>query len=74
VTGDITLTNICRLNHTNVISTIANAADTFLSKLADQPCNICLLRWRAATCNNSRELCCYFNEFIFEKGQAKLWF
>ena len=67
-----TRTNIRSLDHAHVVPAISDAANALLGVVPDKPCDVCLLRWRAAACNNGGELGRDLNKLVLEQGQAEL--
>jgi hypothetical protein len=59
-----THTDICSLNHRDIVATIANAAHALLGIFADQARHIGFLCWRAATCDDGWQLYGDRNEFL----------
>lgn len=66
------LTDIGRLDHTDVITTVANAADRLSGVRANESSNICLLRRRAAAGDDHRQLRCDLDKVILVVVNAEL--
>ena len=65
-------TNVCSLDHANIIATISDATYPLPSVFANETSDISLLCWRTAACDDSRELRCNFDELVLEEVQTEL--
>lgn len=65
-------TDVCGLDHADVITSVSDAADPLLGELANQARNVGLLRWRASTCDHSGELRGDLDELVPEHVEAEL--
>ena len=66
------LTNVGRLNHANIVTAVSDAADGFVTELADQAGDVSLLRRGATTSHNSRQLSRQRNELGAELVETQL--
>jgi len=60
------------LNHTNVVTTIPDAAYPLLSELPNEPRNVCFLSRGTSTSDDCRELGGDFDEFAPERIETEL--
>ena len=70
--GNTKLTDVGSLNHTNIVSTITDAAYTFHGMLPNKTSDVSLLSRRAPARNHSGELGSDFDELVLEQVQTKL--
>jgi hypothetical protein len=64
------LTNICCLDHADIVPTISNAAHSFLSMLTDQSSNIGLLSRRTTAGDDGGKFGGNFDKLILEEIQT----
>jgi hypothetical protein len=60
------------LDHAHIVPAITDAAHALLSIAPDEPGDICLLRWRATTCNNGGKFGCDLYKLDFKQAEAEL--
>lgn len=65
-------TNVCGLDHADIISSIAYAAHSFLGVMSDEASDIGLLCRRASACNYCRKLCRNLNELVLKEIETQL--
>lgn len=71
-TGLAILTNVGRLNHADIVTAVADAADSLAAELANQTSNIGLLRRRTTTGYHSRQLSRQCHKFGAELVKTQL--
>lgn len=67
------LTNVSSLDHRDVVATVADAAHALLRMCANESSDVGLLRRRAPTSDDGRELRRQLDEVIAEVLDAELW-
>ena len=65
-------TDIGSLDHAHVVPAITDAAHALLGIAPNEPCDICLLRWRTPTRDNSGKFGCDLYKFAFKQVEAEL--
>jgi hypothetical protein len=66
------LTDVSGLNHADIVSTVPNAANTFLSVLSDESSHVRFLGWRTTTSNYCRQFRGNFYKLVSEGIEAEL--
>lgn len=70
--GLLQLTDVCGLDHADIVSAVAYAANSFLGVLADQTGDVGFLSRRASTCDYSGELSGDFDKLFHEQIETQL--
>ena len=65
-------TDIGSLGHAHVVPAIADTTNALFGEISDKTRDVCLLRRRAPTSDDSRELGRDVNKLVLEQGKAEL--
>ena len=65
-------TNIVSLDHAHVVPAIADTTNALFGEISDKTRDVCLLRRRAPTSDDSGKLGRDVNKLVLEQGEAEL--